>query len=118
VLLFLPPRLLYLLFHFLLSHYPPYLPSQYFITTVLNSDGLKWKNFLPLHYIISRSRFCRAGPGRPDLHTRAPSRTNLLLFKTPTTHPVMKVKKLLFEYTKKYSGRFFLCMWCRPASKT
>ncbi len=30
VLLFLPPRLLYLLSHFLLSHYPPYLPSHYF----------------------------------------------------------------------------------------
>jgi hypothetical protein len=30
VLLFLPPRLLYLLSHFLLSHYPPYIPSHYF----------------------------------------------------------------------------------------
>lgn len=30
VLLFLPPRLLYLFSHFLLSHYPPYIPSHYF----------------------------------------------------------------------------------------
>jgi len=34
-------------------------------------SGVRGRNFLPLHYIISRFHFCRAGP-----RTRAPSQTD------------------------------------------
>jgi len=30
-------------------------------------SGVRGRNFLPLHYIINKFRFCRAGPGRPSV---------------------------------------------------